>query len=680
MAEDERDERKGIALRLAEGLAKRSGAEVVDEEELGLMEAQVADRRLLMKEMDAIAWRSMDYIGGNEQDLRAVERRNLVQKARVAWQQDPQLGASVDLNNDFVLGRGVPKPRAKDPEVQKVLDDAWEDPDNKLVLTSYEAQMALNTDLSLQSNVFLLLFDSGEDGKIKVGVLDHDSVENVVRDTDNRRKVLWYVARERRLGWDFTIDGPRVLLEDEGKTRAGTQRAKDNVLVPDDSDSRVRYYEHWAHEADKKQTPPKEKIGEGKVYHVALNRTGEMAFGHPTMHRVIRWTSAFNSLMEARVDLAKAAAAMIMKRKVKGTPNQVRKIAEQALSRRSEIGRSVGPEGTDGSVQGPRAGSVINENEAVEHSPFNLDTGASNANTDGQMIRSQISAATHWPQHYLGDVGSASLANSLAMELPVIRAVASRQEIIEQIFRWFCDRSIERAIEKGALKPDLTDAEMAEKTEREEGEGKADADTAPPESPEVNPQNAPVVQEASLDLNGDGPAEEETEDPEDKKRDLTYDFSLPNPQRRMLSELVNSVSNVAKTFDPNGTNMDLSRLLLNVVLGEGLELDDPAEAVEKVFPPGYKDPALEAMEKANAAGGGGGGAPPGMTMLKDGEQPPGKGEPATDTADNPYGAKTHASTPEDNPYGSVMEARLKQRGRDFDVEAGRILESIGDDA
>src|SRR5262245_31473164 len=106
-------------------------------------------------ELDLLGWTVLDRYTGQEQDVRPETRKTWARKARAAWLQDPLLGAAVDLKNDFVFGRGVPKPRAKDEMVQEVLDDFWADPDNQRVLTSYEAQLALGTDLELQSNVFL---------------------------------------------------------------------------------------------------------------------------------------------------------------------------------------------------------------------------------------------------------------------------------------------------------------------------------------------------------------------------------------------------------------------------------------------------------------------------------------------------------------------------------------------
>lgn len=574
------EESAGIVRRLAEAAARRSGAKVVDDEHLDLLEAESAESRILRKELDLLAWQSLDYMGGNEQDLQAVKRRKLVQQSRIAWQQDAQLGAAVDLMNNFTLGRGVPRPQANDPAVQQVIDEAWKDEDNQLALTSYAAQMALGTDLAIQSNLFILLF-TGNDGKVKLGILDHDSVENVVRDPENRRKILYYVARRKHIKWDWDNDKPAF---DEDMTKV-----KENQVV---------YYQHWKNESSSGAgKPAASKLGKGRVYHVAVNRTGEMAFGHPRMHRVLRWANAFNSLMESRVDAAKAAAAFMMKRKVKGTPNQVRKMATQVLSKSGELGRATGGVDDTGYLAGPRGGSILTENESVEHESFKLDSGSAGANVDGQMIRSQISAATGFPQHYLGDIGSANLATATSMELPVLKGVESHQETYEQLFRWFIDRVIEEAVNAGKLSEELDDAEWQAKLDDMEKESKGDAQPVPTGMGEVGAE--PQITEAMVDLGAPEPVEA-GENP-DRRRDLAYNFSLPNPLRRMMGELVNSVSTIARTFDPNGTNLELSRVLLAVALGEGLETESPGQIVDKVFPPGYVDPAMAALNAQQGA-------------------------------------------------------------------------------
>ncbi len=559
------DERRGLVGRLQEAAEARTGKVVADSARIEQLEEAAKEGRALKRELDLIGWTALDFLSGQSQELKYEERRKLAQQARMVWSQDPQAGAAVDLSNDFVFGRGVQKPKFKDKEAQKILDEAWDDPDNKLVLTTFEAQVALNTDLELQSNVFLVMFDSGEDGRVKLGLLNHDEVETVVRDTDNRLRVLYYVASRTIIEWDYDND------------RAVPQKEK----MADGVKRRVWYYEHLTNvqEADKEgrdlKKPPEDKMGEGRVLHVAVNRTSEMAFGIPTMRRTIRWFTAYNDFMKARVDMAQAAAAFIMKRTAKASPGQLARLASRAVSQGDAPGA------------GPASASILNENESVKHDNMSLNSGAGNAVQDGQMIRSQISAATHFPQHYLGDAGSANLATATSMELPVLKHVEARQEVWEGVFRRFIDRVIEKAVEDGLLDEnadvEVLDGEVVDGPSKELGAPQFNR----PQGPAPEGYGFPTLSEAYQD---------QADDEAETKRDLSYEFAMPNPLKRTMTDLVSAVANIARTFDPNNTNPDLSRVLLGVVLSEGLELDDASGLVDSIYPEGYVDPAIAAAQ------------------------------------------------------------------------------------
>jgi hypothetical protein len=426
--------------RLQEAVEVRTGKTVIDQGRVELLEAAAKEGFALRRELDLIGWSVMDYLGSQPQEVRFEERIKMARQARNVWAQDPQAGAAVDLACDFTFGRGVSKPRCRDEAVQEVVDEAWDDADNQLVLTSYEAQIAANTDLELQSNVFLLMFDEGEDGKVKLSLLNHDTVEQVVRDPDNRLRVLYYLAKVQKQAWDFDNDRPAFpdMMRGGGLPHSMYYAHWKNVEVADEDGGRE----------EKVPRPPDAKLGHGKVRHVAVNRTTEMAFGVPTMRRTIRWFTAYNDFMKARVDMAQAAAAFIMKRTAKGSPEQLAKLAAKSVSRQADL--PVDPDVGVG-MAGPKPASILTENESLVHENMRLDSGAGNATQDGQMLRSQISAATHFPQHYLGDAGSANLATATSMELPVLKHIEGRQEVWEGVFRWFVDRVIEKAVDDGRL-------------------------------------------------------------------------------------------------------------------------------------------------------------------------------------------------------------------------------------
>jgi hypothetical protein len=678
-------QRGGLIGKALERLESATGTVVLPASRVDLLEAVYTDYGVLNRQLDDIGWSVMDYVGGSPTEMSAPGRRRVVQRARYVWANDPQAGASVELMNDFCFGRGVPRPSCKDPKVQEVVDEAWNDGDNLQVLTSAEAQLALGVDLALQSNFFVLIFDDGADGKVKLSLLRHDEVTNAVTEPDKRHRVLYYVcAAQRKMGWNYQTDTPMI-----GKDLAG------NVVT-----LKPTYYEHWqnvelAEEEQGRETPfaevkaPDNRVGQGRVYHARINRTSEQVFGVPRFQRTLRWYAAYNEFVKTRIDRAAAAAAIIMKRKIKGSPSQLARDASKLISRRSLLGSA-----ESGVQQGPLPASIIDENDSVQHEALNLDSGSANAQQDAQMIRAPISAAERFTQAYYGDASNSNLATATSLELPILKAVESRQEVFESLFRWFIDRVIERAVDSGRISKTRTPEEMAD--EKAEADKDNAAQTPPDLSQPVAPDEMAAMQQSIYEAialeeaaghvcleahrvftkrsdevlvlvsrdPGSGQTffrlceahEDQTQDEESTERDLGYEFGLPSPLRRMMGELITAISGIASTFDPNNTNTDLSRILLTVALGQGLELEDPASLVETIFPPGYQDPAVVAAQQQQQQQ---------MAMQMAPPTPDGSAYPGGAPDGNPYSAPMNASDAGDaysNSFLSQQSATVVWRG------------------
>jgi hypothetical protein len=661
-------------------LEEITGFTVVDAEHLRVQEAVAREATHLANELEEIGYVTADYISGRPNEPTATARRRWAQQARVVWQADPQAGAAVELLNEFTFGRGIPKPRAKDEAVQEIIDEFWDDPQNQRVLTSFVGQMRFGNSLSVQSNVWYLIFDEGDDGKVRLSFLHHDSVENAVLDPDNRQRVLYFTARKHRQVWDYKADRPKLnteppkvyyyevwgaveeALEERGAKRSSLTEVSEGTIIP-----RGAHKDGWLIEAattdDVKITPPsgdrgwlieapddedgklelapRDRLGDGKVYHVAENNDMEQNLGVPRMRRTIRWYTAYNDFMKARVDMMMASAAFIMRRRVKGTHSNLEKLASKAMRATSDL-RAVVDETR---VPGPTPGSIIQETEAVEHEPFNLDSRAGNAVQDGQMLRAQVSAGDRFPQHYLGDVGSANLATATSMELPVLKHVEARQELVEGLFRFLLDRAIERAIDTGKL--DRTAEVQEEEEARLIGVGQPETNgrTVLAEAEELpwRINGKTVMRETQITTDGENiyydllqeTHEGRGEDERATERDLSYEFAMPSPLRRMMGDYVTAAVAVAQAFDPNNTNPELSRTLLTMILAEAFEMADASDIVDRIFPPGYMPPELAAMQQQQGMNG----SQPNFFSPEAIDQPP--------DPENAYGAPKRATAPED---------------------------------
>jgi hypothetical protein len=680
--------RKGLVGKAAERLEEATGQTIVSRDRLDLLEQSLIDYRVLARDVEEIGWSLFDYAQGSPQELRRDRRMAIVQRARYVWMNDPQAGAAVELMNDFCFGRGVPTPRCKDKKVQEVVDDAWDDPDNQEVLTSLESQLALGTDLALQSNCFLLMFDDGDDGKVKLSILRHDDVNEIISDPLRRHRSLWYVCRRPlRQEFDFVngVWNTRSVMQRDQVKPVYYKHWRNVELAEEDASRADPYAEEGTVQVPQ---PPAEMVGDGKVYHARINRYTEMKFGAPRFQRTLRWYTAYNDFVRARIDVAQAAAAFIMKRKVKGTPDQLARDAAKLISRSSLLAQGVLDRPPEAAQLPPRPGSIMEENDSVSHEALALPSGSAQAQQDANIIRAPLSAAERFPQSYFGDATNSNLATATSLELPVLKAVENRQEVFEAIFRWFVDRVIERAVEAGLISdrldpeeiedytvtPDALQQALQEACDQEARMFRTVLDVASVQGTRLEEdlggevwivvsrdpmgrthfrlvECAPELRETHEDAQADELA---------TNRDLSYELSMPSPLRRMMTDLVAAITQIAQTFDPNNTNVELSRALLTIALGEALEVADPADLVEKILPPGYQDPLL-AAQMAAAQQPAPGGVLGDQTTAAGGDQiPPG--------GDGSYPGQPTGSTQPENARGIYQmqqsnARRVQVRGR-----------------
>jgi hypothetical protein len=515
------------------------------------------------------------------------------------------------LLGDFAFGKGLSVPTARDERVQKVIDEAWTDPNNEEKLTGYAAQRKLSNELLTSGELFPTLYQNA--GRVRVGRLDADTVVNIVPDPEDRLRPLWFVALERHFEWDYKEDRPKFTDE-----------------LGRDGRRKVKYWKHWRNvdDAIKEREegnlgesendlalPEPDRIAKGVVYHLAINQTGEQLRGNPPWARSLRFFTAMNVLTEAHVTMAQAASTFIARRAMKGTPKQIAKAASAILTSVGELGSaalsgsgrrfpSERPEPTTMPFTAPGTpppappGSWWNENDSSELSALNLNSGAAQMAQTAQIVRAPLAASSGFGQHYLGDASNANLSSASTLELPATMHIGAWQEGFETLYRWFTDRAIEAAVKEGLL-------------------GGVDGFAGKP------------LAEMRLQEAGDREAMSER-----TGVDLTYEFTMPFPGRRQLTDVSAVVSETLQSNDPLGLNIPLRRRMLRFLF-EQMGMDDVAGAVDECVPESGLPGGGEGFQSM-PPGGEEGGEREGSTSAKAGA---GAAEPKGEQQ-QPYGAKS----------------------------------------
>lgn len=611
-----RDDLAKVGRRVLEAVEQRAGAEVVRSDDLRVLESERSEARGLRKMLDWVGFSLINHqpmVPGQpgSYDMLPQARRLAVMDCTRAWAEDPQAGQLTDLYVSFTFGRGVPRAQAPDPEVQKHLDDTWDDKANQQILTSFERLVEKGIDLCIQSNILLRVFSGGQDGMARLSLLRFTDIEDVVRHEVDAYRILYYKGVEQRVTYDYQAG--RYLTPADARDVIGQPKTVYyEALGAFDDENPVMVAQD--EQASGPLRPPEAMLRDGKVIHLAVNKTSEMAFGVPRMKRLMRWLNAYEHTLESHVNRMKAMASIYMKATAKGTQRDLDRLGFKAIGRASTFGAAQDVDDRQ-PVPAPTGPGILGQNDALNYEAFKIDSGATDVAASAPIIRGQLNGP--WPDHYTAGA-AAELAGATAMELPVLKFVEREQELWGSPFRALGQESIDAAIRTGWISEwrDPTDAEL---------EQLALAETA----------NEP----APFETNEDGLV----------KRDLSFEVIMPSPLKRAMGDLVGAAVQTATAVDPNGENPELSRWLFGFILAEAFDVHDPMRIVDEVLPRQREPEPLEQ------------GIDPATGLPVDEIVPGAVGaDGQVHTEDNAYGAPAKSPTAEQQAK-KVQEAVLELR-------------------
>jgi hypothetical protein len=458
-------------------------------------------RRIMERRLEDMAYELLSY-KANELDERPEDRKRISRRAFAYWQKDPIVGQAVNLMNWYTFGRGVQTPTVKRPykdvkaenaslvmppgtqdvppgtlfvpdeadveeadvrlrelraedddqiddevfdKAEKALKAFWKQPENQQTLTSHLAQEQKSTELQLDGEIFLLLYDNDDpaegEANLLLSDLDPSEITEIITSRDNDKMPLWYVRCYQEQHWDYQTE----------QWVTSTDRI-------------VRYYPHWRNEPGPNDPPPpQEKIGDAKVMHLKINATSRQQRGVSELRRVLEWAKGLHEFMEARLAIARAMNKIAQRVRVEGGPTEVDRVV-QAFASGDMLALTRTPT-RDPLVTQPQAATLVHT-PSMDIAPMSFETGAGTAQIDKQNFLGMIAAGVNWPMPYLGGDNSASLSNSVAMELPTRKQVEARQELWEQCFYDLCRYVLDRAgipdeVEIEVIMPPILDRDLA---------------------------------------------------------------------------------------------------------------------------------------------------------------------------------------------------------------------------
>jgi hypothetical protein len=314
-----------------------------------------------------------------------------------AYHANPLAFAIIEITTSFVLGKGITVDAAH-PDVQRVLMDFWNDPDN----TMDERVYNICTELALYGEIFVRFFVNKYDGRVKIRLIDPSLIDLIESDPEDVETPLRF--HRRPIGQTISVTDP-------------PQNPPDITKL----DISSNYTEgEWF-------------IARKEMLQFAINKVSNAKRGNSDLATLLPWLRRYKDWLTDRVRINKYKSAFLYDVTLRG--------ADRKAIDRKRMEYSYPPE----------PGSVIIHNEAEQWNAVQPQIQANDAKEDGRAIKLMIAAGAGLPEHYLSDSSEGNRATAAEMGLPTLLKFQRRQRMIRRIVRSILDRVIEEAQKAGRL-------------------------------------------------------------------------------------------------------------------------------------------------------------------------------------------------------------------------------------
>lgn len=384
----------GTLPAIKDALEERDRAlEIVESlhQELSLVKESTAELELAIEDL---GWQET---GGrltlNNWNLKRDTLRKMMNLARHLYIFNPIFRRTVEVQSLYVWALGVTI-RAKDKDVQLVLDKFFDSSKNKVALTSQPAWADAEREQQITGNNFFAVFRSPSTGAARIRSIPVDYVHHIYCDPDDNKDPWFYLCH---------------LPTTDGKYRKVAY--PDCEYTPEDLPAVVEYnHESYLVEQD---TP---------VWHLRTGGLNGMSFGAPEYYSIIAWCIAYKKMLENWATIMQAYAQLAMK--MSGLKDS-KKVA--AAKTKLGTGLSGTGKGTDGNPPTNVAGWFA-ATGGVDISAIRT-SGSTTSPDVAKPLKDMAAAGGGLPSHFYGDSDSGNFATSTTLDRPTELKFVSRQKM-----------------------------------------------------------------------------------------------------------------------------------------------------------------------------------------------------------------------------------------------------------
>jgi len=392
----------------------------------------------------------------------------VVRKCREFDRWDAHAHGILNTMVNYIMGKGLNiQPKSHDPMIWYIWREFWTADRNKMQFKQFEIVRRTFRD----GEVFIRFFDKDD--------TDKPTGKTTVRFLD-----------------PLLVRHPTDSIT--GVSDAPNESIKNGVVTNPEDVEDVTAYQYM----DRVNRTKFETIPADEVHHIKINADSDQKRGEPGIQTLLQYFRHYEQWLENRIILNKMRTAIVMIKKVEGTPTEV-----AALSRTLPLAtRQVANETKQKNFRG---GTVITEGPGVTYRMESPNINANDVKEDGRNIMLAMAAGMNMPEYIFGDASNANYASTMIAESPFVKMIQYFQMFFEYHFGKIFKAVIENAVENGMLEAPNDDEFVAQlkkiRTLAEDVQPPAN-DAQETEKPQLSPRDA-----ALKELMPDGKMETPTE-------------------------------------------------------------------------------------------------------------------------------------------------------------------------
>lgn len=339
-----------------------------------------------------VLWRNLTS-HSDSRDLNPITHDRMRNISYWLWDANPMGHRIIEILSDFVVGDGF-KIFAEDNEVQEVIDQFWDDPDNNID----EAQNIDVRELSLFGELCFPVWVNKIDGHVKLGYLDPERIKKVTKNTRN----------------------PRLL----------SQVKYSNISSPND----IKTLNIVSVDKNIKSPTYGKRVGDCLYY--TINKTWSTTRGRSELLCLADWLDGHDQFLFARLERAFLLNNYIWDITCEGmTEDELKKFVK--------------------TISSPKAGSIRAHNEKITWNTISPKLESADASQEVRLFKNQILGGAGFPEHWFAEGDKTTRATAMAMGLPTLKRLKSRQKIIKLMYKNMVEFQIDQAIIAGRLKDNV---------------------------------------------------------------------------------------------------------------------------------------------------------------------------------------------------------------------------------